>query len=97
MTGKRSPEYHRNARTVRTLTNAKLNRGEPVRCIQCGGAIQPGQRFDVCHIIDASRGGTDSLNNLGPGHTRENRSDGGRLGAARRHTSSRRAKRLPVW
>lgn len=93
----RSPEYYRNARTVRKITTARLARGESVACVQCGRAIAPGQRFDVCHIRDAARGGTDTLDNLGPGHYRENRSDGGRLGAARKHVGSRRARKLPTW
>lgn len=96
----RDPLYARNARIVRTQTNAALARGESVACIGCGRGIQPGQRFDVGHRIDASRGGSNELDNLGPQHRRENRSAGGRLGAAARHKTrgtSRKKEGLPTW
>ncbi|MGO8609797.1 hypothetical protein ACC848_43355, partial [Rhizobium johnstonii] len=65
-----------------------------------GREIQPGQRFDVGHRIDGSRGGTHDLDNLGPEHRRENRSAGGRLGAHKTNTTrgvSRTTKGLPTW
>lgn len=94
------PEYQKNARIVRAATNADLKAGRPVWCIGCGREIQPGQRFDIGHRIDASRGGTHALENLGPQHRRENRSAGGRLGAQKTNTKrgvSRKQKGLPTW
>lgn len=82
------PEYMRNARTVRRHVNAAHKAGRPVWCIGCGREVQPGQRFDVGHIIDASRGGTNAIDNLGPQHRRENRQAGGRIGAQRTHARS---------
>lgn len=96
----RSPTYQANARIIRKATNAAHQRGEPVPCIGCGWDIQPGQAFDIGHRIDASRGGPDTLDNLGPQHRRENRSAGGRLGAKRTNDTrgtSRRARGLPTW
>lgn len=93
----RDPEYQRNARIIRKQTNARLERGQQVMCGKCGRPIMPGQRYDVGHIIDASRGGTHALSNLRPEHTRENRQAGGRQGAAKTNAASRRARRLPDW
>lgn len=98
MTKKHSdPEYHRNARKVRAILQPTINAGGQVACVDCGRAVQPGQRWDVAHKLDASRGGTHALSNLGASHRRCNRSAGGRLGAIATHTASRRAKRLPAW
>ncbi len=91
------PEYTRNARTVRRHVNADHKAGRPVWCIGCGREIQPGQAFDVGHRIDAARGGSNALHNLGPQHRRENRRAGGRAGAAITNHTSRRAKGLPSW
>lgn len=94
------PEYQRNARTIRRHVNADLKAGRPVWCIGCGRDIQPGQRYDVGHIIDASRGGSNHLSNLGPQHRRENRRAGGRLGAQKTNNArgtSRTSKGLPSW
>lgn len=91
------PEYARNARIVRKAVDADLRAGRLVQCIGCGGEIQPGQRYDVGHIIDGSRGGSNELSNLGPQHRRENRSAGGRLGATRTNTRTRSTRGLPTW
>jgi len=93
----RDPLYIKNSRTIRRITNARLNRGDQVNCIGCGHPIQPGQRYDIGHIRDAHRGGTNNLDNLGPQHRRENRSAGGRAGAIKTNAQSRKAKRLPTW
>lgn len=90
------PEYIRNARIVRKVTNARLARGEQVTCVNRGDLIHPGQRFDVGHIRGIAAGGDHSLSNLGAAHRRCNRGDGGRAGAAARFVSSRRARRLPT-
>lgn len=94
------PQYQRNARIIRAATNAAHARGEAVPCIGCGRDIQPGQRFDVGHRIDAARGGGHDLDNLGPQHRRENRRAGGRLGATRTNNTrgtSRQSRGLPTW
>lgn len=96
----RDPLYMRNARIIRAATNAAHRRGDSVLCIGCGRDIQPGQRFDVGHRIDASRGGSHDLENLGPQHRGENRSAGGKLGALKTNNqrgTSRKAKGLPSW
>jgi 5-methylcytosine-specific restriction endonuclease McrA len=93
----RTAEWHRNSRLVRKIIRGRLERGEEVRCTNCGKPIQHGQLFDVGHIVDDYRGGSSSLSNLGGAHRRCNRSDGGRAGAAARVKSSRQARRLPSW
>ena len=92
-----TPEWHRNSRIVRKIIRTRLSNGEQVMCTNCGRPIQPGQLFDVGHIVDGHRGGTSQLSNLGGAHRRCNRSDGGRAGAAARVKSSRIARRLPAW
>lgn len=91
------PTYIRNARIIRAQTNARHKAGDSVPCISCGRPITPDQRFDVGHRIDASRGGTHDVWNLGPQHRKENRAAGGRLGALKTNTNSRRARGLPSW
>lgn len=94
------PLYARNARIVRARVNADLKAGRAVWCQRCGREIQPGQRYDVGHRIDSSRGGTHDLANLGPEHRGENRSAGGRLGAHKTNTesgTSRTSRGLPTW
>lgn len=92
----KTAEYLRNSRIVRKQTNDRLKRGLQVVCGRCGGAIQPGQAYDVGHVVDASRGGSNALSNLHPEHRGENRSAGGRMGAAKTNGASRRARRLPT-
>ncbi|MEX1079812.1 MAG: hypothetical protein WED09_11965 [Homoserinimonas sp.] len=92
----RDPLYLKNARLIRATTNARLKRGDQVNCGKCGRPIQQGQAYDVGHRIDASRGGGHELANLQPEHRRENRSSGGRAGAAATNQASRRARRLPT-
>jgi len=91
------PTYRRNANIVRRHVKAEHAAGRAVTCIRTGRPILPGQPFDIGHIIDASRGGTHDLGNLGPEHRRPNRSAGGRLGAATTNRTSRRARGLPSW
>lgn len=91
----RDPQYLKNARIIRRAVDARLARGDQVNCGKCGRPIQPGQRYDVGHRVDASRGGTHDLNNLGPEHRHENRSAGGRIGATHTNKATRRARRLP--
>lgn len=94
------PKYLRNSRIIRKTVNADHKAGRPVWCIRCGREVQPGQRFDIGHRIDASRGGTHDLTNLGPEHRGENRRAGGRLGAQKTNDQrgvSRRARGLPTW
>lgn len=95
--GHASPEYQRNARVVRAKVRADHKAGRAVWCIGCGREVQPQQRFDVGHRIDAARGGSNALTNLGPQHRGENRRAGGKLGAhmtneKRKPTGSRTTK-----
>lgn len=91
-----SPDYHRNARIVRRTLTPKIAAGAFVPCVECGRAVVLGQRWDVGHKTSAARGGSNALSNLGAAHRRCNRSNGGKAGAAARHTASRRARRLPT-
>lgn len=94
MTAKhRDPEYLRNARIVRQRVAAARRSGQEVRCWRCGFEIDPEQRFDVGHF---DPDGGPGLDNLGPEHRYKttrcigNRADGGRIGAARRQSSTPR-------
>mgnify|MGYP001591982256 CR=1 FL=1 len=94
------PTYRRNAAIIRSRTRADHQAGRPVWCIGCGRDITPTQPWDVGHRIDAARGGSHTLDNLGPQHRGENRRAGGRLGAQRTNNTngtSRTAKGLPTW
>lgn len=97
MTSKhQSPEYHRNARVVRSRVKAAHKFGQPVECWRCRGPIYPGQPFDVGHRHGALG---HSLAELAPEHRHRtancvgNRSAGGKQGAdilaARRTTTTR--------
>lgn len=81
-----SPEYQRNARTIRARVKVQHKHGQPAVCWRGGGAIMPGIPYDVGHI-DPSGG--DHMTNLAPEHrTRTpgccggNRNLGGAQGAA---------------
>lgn len=93
----RTPEWFRNSRRVRSVLQPRIDAGSVVLCVNCGRPVTKGQKWDVGHIIDASRGGSDAVSNLGAAHVRCNRSDGGRLGAAKTNRASRKARRLPTW
>ncbi len=90
-----SPEYRKNARIIR----AQTKRLDVAMCIRCHGPIfiSEGEPFDVGHIIDGIRGGSNALSNLGPQHRKENRRDGGRLGAETTNRGKRRERRLGTW
>lgn len=90
-------EYRRNAPIVRARVKRAWAEGRAVWCVGCGREVAPGAAFQVGHIIDASRGGANTLDNLGPQHKRENLSRGGRLGAAVTNTRSRASRGLPTW
>jgi hypothetical protein len=93
----KTAQYFKASRQVRAVLGPRIAAGHFVPCVNCGRAVQPGQRWDVSHIVDAARGGSDDLSNLGAGHRHCNRSDGGRAGAAKTNQTSRRARRLPTW
>lgn len=92
----RTREWHTNSRIARKIIRARLEAGDQVTCTNCGRPIQPDQRWDVGHIVDAHKGGTAHLSNLGGAHRRCNRADGGRAGARARAASTRRTRRLPT-
>lgn len=94
------PQYQKNSRLLRRKVQADHKAGRAVWCIGCGREIQSTQAFDVGHIIDAAKGGSHDLSNLGPQHRKENRRAGGKAGATitnRRRGVSREARRLPEW
>lgn len=45
-------------------------------CWLCGGAIVPGQAWDIDHVVPRARGGGDGVGNLRPAHAGCNRSRG---------------------
>lgn len=53
----------------------------PMPCVNCGGAVIPGDKWEVGHIVPASQGGQTTLSNTGPAHYRCQRLEGGRLGS----------------
>ena len=87
----RSPEWQRTVRANRSKIAATL----PARCIDCGGAIRPGDRWQVGHripvVVAKAQGWTtaqiNDLSNLGPTHAKApgqracNQIAGGKLGA----------------
>ncbi|NRD25834.1 HNH endonuclease [Frigoribacterium sp. VKM Ac-2836] len=78
---------------VRPIFQARINAGGMPcvnRCVM-GGIVYPGQAWDVAHLIDAAKGGTDDMSNLGAAHRRCNRSDGGTQGAIK--TNQARAQK----
>ncbi|MBT1676012.1 HNH endonuclease [Curtobacterium aurantiacum] len=98
--------HHRGA-TGTALRKARVRIAAtlPAACVNqpCrhGGFVFPDQAWDVGHIIDASAGGSDALDNLGPAHVECNRRDGGKLGAAitnaRRAATSTTNRRMRPW
>ncbi|WP_457098838.1 hypothetical protein [Microbacterium sp. P5_E9] len=79
--------YHRSAAGQRQSKAARAHVTLPAQCAKCGGIIQPGEPFDMGHVVDVAQGGAASP--LLPEHRRCNRRSGGRLGAAvtnRKHT-----------
>lgn len=87
-----TPEYRRNAKTIRERVHAAHRRGEPVPCWRCGAGITIGTPFDVGHLPNAAG---SSLHELAPEHRhktgacRGNRNHGAAIGA--RITNGRRA------
>lgn len=72
----------------------------PAPCVnRCtmGGTVLPGQAFDVAHIVDVAAGGSNARHNLGAAHQKCNRSDGGKLGAAKTNAAKRAALKVRKW
>lgn len=73
----------------------------PAQCVQptcqLGGTVYPWQPWDVAHIIDDVHGGGVERSNLGPAHRRCNRSDGGKIGAARANAARKQRKGIRSW
>ena len=92
----RSSEWSKVVRVNRPRIAATL----PARCVnRCkrGGTVYPEDRWDVAHIIDHVRGGTNDPENLGPAHAGCNRSDGGKLGAAIAIANKKARARVLGW
>ncbi len=81
-------EYHRRTENLRRAAEARKRVVLPAPCWRCGQMIQPGQPFDMGHVVEVARGGGGGP--LLPEHRGCNRSSGGRLGA-RRANANRRA------
>ncbi|KKX96699.1 hypothetical protein [Microbacterium sp. Ag1] len=86
----RDPEYVANARLVRAQVHLAWRHGDDVYCWRRGELLQPGQPFDVGHLV---AGAGHARSNLAPECRRCNRSEGGRRGAA--ITNGRAARVLP--
>jgi len=72
----------------------------PLACVNCGRPVTTDQRWHVGHIIDSALGGPDTLENLGPSHSRCNTSAGGRLGQKIQQANRRRPtqdRNRPPW
>ncbi len=105
MTAKhRTPEYQRNAATIRRRVKSAWATGRAVACWRGGRPILPGTAFDVGHV----RGAVGSrLEELAPEHRHEtpgcckgNRSEGGKAGAAitnARHAPTVATTRETTW
>jgi hypothetical protein len=106
-------EHHRTsewAKTVRT-NRPRIAATLPAPCIDCGRPVQPGQKWQVGHIVSAMEGKrmgwtTAQINaptNLGPSHTKApgqkacNQIAGGRLGAKASNQTKREDRRLFSW
>lgn len=87
----RTAEYQRNAPIIRKRVKAQHAAGQPVRCWRCPRPIMPGQPFDVGHLPGAQG---SALHELHAEHRGENRSAGGRIGAAK--TNARHAPTVPT-
>jgi hypothetical protein len=99
----RSSEWVKVRNKIRPILQARINAGG-LPCVnrcQMGGLVFPGQTWDVAHIIDVAKGGTDHPSNLGAAHVRCNRSDGGTAGAIKanynRATKRNQEKRNQPW
>jgi len=53
-------------------------------CYRCGQLIAPGQPWDLGHVIDRARGGSETNGGVAPEHRSCNRSAGAELGLALR-------------
>jgi len=80
MSGYRGKEWARISKQLRPRYEAML----PLPCAnhcKMGGLVLPGQKWDLAHIVDLAKGGTNTAENLGVAHRYCNRSDGGTEGA----------------
>jgi hypothetical protein len=94
--------HHRANGTAYALAKARpsIRAGLPSPCVnacQYTGIVYPGEAFDVGHIVGAEAGGTNDRSNLGPAHVKCNRSDGGKVGAARTNAARRSQNKRRPW
>ncbi|MFT4232277.1 MAG: hypothetical protein QM606_05815 [Leucobacter sp.] len=98
---RRNPRMQAALRAYRPQIAATL----PAPCVQprcqLGGTVYPDQSWDVAHLpgldahLDPEHVPTRA--EVGPGHSKCNRSDGGRVGAAKTNAARRAAKRMRSW
>ena len=84
------PVFLVNRRIIQSQVKRAWRHGEDVRCWRCHRVIPTGSPFDVGHL---DPDGGHGLENLAPEHTKCNRSEGGRRGAA--ITAANRGARRP--
>lgn len=92
--------HHRTAAwsKVQRVMRPRIAATLPAPCInRCGRLVTPDQKWDIGHIVDAGKGGSDDASNLGPAHVKCNRSDGGKAGRAKQIAKSKTDRRLPAW
>jgi|GEM_PF-2781878 len=93
----RSNEYLAFTKRMRPILRASL----PQPCADyhgtCTGIVQPGEQFDVAHLIPLSAGGTNTMANIGVSHRRCNRKAGGSLGGHKTSARNRRRTEKPAW
>lgn len=93
---KRAGWNYRTAQTHKARNAGKL----PALCVQgCGRMVTPdmvyGKDWENGHYTNLAEGGSVAL--TGPAHVGCNRSDGGKLGAARTNEAKRSRKRQRAW
>jgi hypothetical protein len=104
----RSASYVAASRIMRPRIQTEIDAGGSP-CVQrpcrMGGYVTPGQPWDLGHIVGVlegraqgwTEGQINAHSNLGAAHRHENRSDGGRQGAAQQSSQRQKAQRFPQW
>ncbi|ROS57210.1 hypothetical protein [Frigoribacterium sp. PhB118] len=69
----------------------------PLPCIGCGRPINPGDKYEVGHRLDAALGGRPTPANTGPIHGPCNRKSGGTLGARITNSKRQAGKDIRPW
>jgi len=104
------PSWKRTVAIMKPRLQAEIDAGQ-ARCVNCGRAILPGQKWAVGHIVDAAvavasgwpRDAIDSPDNLGASHHGKgaglncNTKAGGQLSQAMSRDKRTEEKRFTKW